>query len=235
MFNKESVDFLRIMNKITNSMVLSFPVTTGRTESADIAYKFDLSKYDTDGFENSIGIYDLSTFLNIFNLCDEDRNVEISENVITVSDKTTSVNFLTSATSVLTPFEYKQEQFDRSNEFPSVLEMTFTAEDIRKLKSASSTFRELDTAVISCDDSVELSLTQVGKFKKSSNSFRIKKSETGNKQFIIGIALETLSKIPQVDYKMSVKYNEPRNAYRIILTTDKIEGLSLIISVKNVD
>lgn len=235
MFNKESVDFLKTMNKIANSMVLSYPVTTGRTESADIAYKFDLSKYDTDGFDAPIGIYDLSTFLNIFGLCNDDRNVKITDNVITVSDNTTSVNFLTSATSVLTPFEFKQEQFDKSNSFPSVLEMTFTAEDIRKLKTASSTFRELDTAVISCDDTVELSLTQVGKFKKSSNSFRIKKSETGNKQFNIGIALETLSKIPQVDYKLCVKYNEPRNAYRIILTTDKIEGLEMIISVKNVE
>lgn len=235
MFNRESVDFLKVMNKITNSMVLNYPITTGRTESADIAYKFDLSKYDTDGFENPIGIYDLSTFLNIFGLCDEDREVNIDNNSITVSDKTTSVKFLTSATSVLSPYEFKQEQFDKTNEFPSVLEMNLTAEDIRKLKSASATFRELDTAVISCDESVELSLTQIGKFKKSSNSFRIKKNEESTKKFNVGISLETLSKIPQVDYTLIVKYNESRDAYRIILKTDKIDGLSLVISVKNVE
>lgn len=235
MFNRESVDFLKVMNKITNSMVLNYPITTGRTESADIAYKFDLSKYDTDGFENPIGIYDLSTFLNIFGLCDEDRDVNIDNNSITVSDKTTSVKFLTSATSVLSAYEFKQEQFDKTNEFPSVLEMSLSAEDIRKLKSASATFRELDTAVISCDDSVELSLTQIGKFKKSSNSFRIKKTEESTKKFNVGISLETLSKIPQVDYTLIVKYNESRDAYRIILKTDKIEGLSLVISVKNVE
>lgn len=235
MFNRESVEFLKVLNKITNSMVLNYPITTGRTESADIAYKFDLSKYDTDGFENPIGIYDLSTFLNIFGLCDENRNVNIDNNSITVSDSTTSVKFLTSATSVLSPYEFKQEQFDKTNEFPSVLEMNLTAEDIRKLKSASATFRELDTAVISCDDNVELSLTQIGKFKKSSNSFRIKKTEESTKKFNIGISLETLSKIPQVDYTLIVKYNESRDAYRIILKTDKIEGLSLVISVKNVE
>lgn len=235
MFNRESVDFLKVMNKITNSMVLNYPITTGRTESADIAYKFDLSKYDTDGFENPIGIYDLSTFLNIFGLCDEDREVNIDNNSITVSDKTTSVKFLTSATSVLSPYEFKQEQFDKTNEFPSVLEMNLTAEDIRKLKSASATFKELDTAVISCDDTVELSLTQIGKFKKSSNSFRIKKNEESTKKFNVGISLETLSKIPQVDYTLIVKYNESRDAYRIILKTDKIDGLSLVISVKNVE
>lgn len=235
MFNRESVDFLKVMNKITNSMVLTYPITTGRTESADIAYKFDLSKYDTDGFENPIGIYDLSTFLNIFGLCDESRDVNIDNNSITVSDSTTSVKFLTSATSVLSAYEFKQEQFDKTNEFPSVLEMNLTADDIRKLKSASATFKELDTAVISCDDTVELSLTQIGKFKKSSNSFRIKKNEESNKKFNVGISLETLSKIPQVDYTLIVKYNESRDAYRIILKTDKIEGLSLVISVKNVE
>ena len=235
MFNRESVDFLKVMNKITNSMVLTYPITTGRTESADIAYKFDLSKYDTDGFENPIGIYDLSTFLNIFGLCDESRDVNIDNNSITVSDSTTSVKFLTSATSVLSAYEFKQEQFDKTNEFPSVLEMNLTADDIRKLKSASATFKELDTAVISCDESVELSLTQIGKFKKSSNSFRIKKNEESAKKFNVGISLETLSKIPQVDYTLIVKYNESRDAYRIILKTDKIEGLSLVISVKNVE
>lgn len=235
MFNRESVDFLKVMNKITNSMVLTYPITTGRTESADIAYKFDLSKYDTDGFENPIGIYDLSTFLNIFGLCDESRDVSIDNNSITVSDSTTSVKFLTSATSVLSAYEFKQEQFDKTNEFPSVLEMNLTAEDIRKLKSASATFRELDTAVISCDESVELSLTQIGKFKKSSNSFRIKKNEESTKKFNVGISLETLSKIPQVDYTLIVKYYESRDAYRIILKADKIDGLSLVISVKNVE
>lgn len=235
MFNRESVDFLKVMNKITNSMVLTYPITTGRTESADIAYKFDLSKYDTDGFENPIGIYDLSTFLNIFGLCDESRDVNIDNNSITVSDKTTSVKFLTSARSVLSAYEFKQEQFDKTNEFPSVLEMNLTADDIRKLKSASATFKELDTAVISCDETVELSLTQIGKFNKSSNSFRIKKNEESTKKFNVGISLETLSKIPQVDYTLIVKYNESRDAYRIILKTDKIEGLSLVISVKNVE
>lgn len=230
MFNKESIDFLKTMSHISNSMVLNYPVTSGKTESADVAYKFDLSKFDTDGFEGQIGIFNLSAFLNIFSLCSDDRTVSINDNIITVSDDTTSVNYLTSATSILSQYEYGKEQFEKLLTFPSVLEMELTSEDLRKLKSASSALGELDTAVISAsDEGVELSLTQIGKFKQSSNSFKIKKNASASKMFNIGIMLETLSKIPQANYKMVVKYNESKDAYRVILST---ETLSIMVSTK---
>ena len=233
MFNTETVSFLRTINKITNSVILNYPITTGKTESADIAYMFDLSKFDTDGFDNPIGFYNLSNFLNVFNLFENDREVSIDGNVVSVKDDNTSINYLTTATDVLSQFEFKKEQFDKNDMFPTVLEMELTSGDIAKLKNAHSVFSELDTALITANEEVVLSLTQIGNFKMSSNSFKFVKDEAkSEKNFSIGITMDILSKIPQINYNLKVKYNEQRNAYRIVLSTDTF---SLVFSGKNVE
>lgn len=232
MFNTETVNFLKMINNITNSVVLKYPITTGKTESADIAYMFDLSKFDTDGFENPIGFYNLSNFLNAFNLFEDGAEISLEDNVIKISDDTTSISYLTTSLDVLSQYEFKKEQFDKNDTFPTVLEMELTNENIRKLKNAHSVFSELDCALISCGETTELSLTQIGNFKKSSNSFKIIKDEVATKNFKIAIPLDTLSKLPQVTYTLKVKYNETKNAYRIILNT---ETFTLVINGKTVE
>lgn len=230
MFNNETIAFLRTLNSITNSVVLQYPITVGRTESADIAYKIDLSKYDSEGFENDIGIYNLSAFLNVFNLFDKDRNVSINENVISISDNTTNANFLTSAIDILKQYQFKKEQFDKSEEFPVLLEMDFTSADIKKIRNASSVFKELDNLVLDCSgDETLFTLINTGEFKQSSNSFKFTKDEQSSHKFKINISLETLFKIPGGDYKLRVIYNEGKNAYRVMLTND---NMSLIVSTK---
>lgn len=232
MLNPETIVFLKMMGKVTDSMTLNYPITTGKTESSDIAYMFDLSKLDTDGFDSPIGIYKLSNFLNMFNLFKGDRDVKIDGNIIEVSDATTAAKYLTTSLEVMGPFEFKKEQFDKNDNFPTVLEMKLTADDLSKLRNASSVFEELDAVVITCNEHTEISLTQIGSFKASSNAFRIKKDEVGAKNFSVFAPIETLAKIPQADYNLVMKYNSDRDSYRIILST---EILTFVISAKNAE
>lgn len=231
MLNKETVTFLKQMNKLTNSVVLEYPITTGKTESADIAYQFDLSKLDSEGFQNRIGIYDLSVFLNIFNLFNLDYKVALDGNVMSVSDSTTSASYLTANLEILSCYLYKPEQFTKLDEFPEVLNMKLTADDIRRIRSASATFRELDTLAIECDERTTLSLKSVNQFQQSSNTFKIQKDEVSVKNFKLYVRLETLNKIPQIDYDLTVRYNKNKDAYRIILSAD---SLKMILTTKNV-
>lgn len=230
MFNNETVNFLKLMNKITNAIILTYPVTTGKTESSDIAYMFDLSKFDTDGFDGSLGFFNLSSFLSAFSLFGEDRDVKLENNIIKISDKNTSVGYLTSSQEVLQQYSFKKEQFDKNSEHPVVLEMKLTSDDINKIKCSSNVFSELDHLIISCDDETVLSLGTINNFKQSSNYFKIKKQEVSTKNFTIGLALDIIAKIPQIDYNLKVIYNEERDAYRIILNT---ETFSLVMSGKN--
>ncbi len=233
MFNRETVDFLKSINRISNSIVLTYPVTSGRSESADIAYRFDLSNLDQEGFDGEIGIYDLAGLLGIFGMFDSDRKVWVKDDVVMVSDGTTSVKYLTTSPSVLTQFTYGVAQFEKNDAVPTILRTTLTADDIKKLKIASTNLKELDTAVIRGQDGVvTLELAITSKFMKSSNSFTINKDAVASKDFVIGISLETISRIPQVDYTLLVKYNEPRNAYRVVLKTDAIAGFEMNLAVK---
>lgn len=231
MLNNESIKFLKSINSITNSVVLSYPITVGKTESADIAYMFDMSKFDTDGFDTDLGIYNLSSFLNVFSLFDDSREVNINNNSVSISDKNTRANYLLSSSEILNQFTWNKAQFDKSEQFPTVLEIDFDSNDIKKLKNASSVFSELDTLILECNENTTFSLTTAGEFKQSSNSFSFTKPQQSTKNFKVGISLETIFKIPLNNYKFIVKYNEARNAYRILLES---ENLSMIVSAKNV-
>lgn len=231
MLNNETIKFLKGINSITNSIALQYPITVGRTESADIAYMFDLSKLDTDGFDDSLGIYNLSSFLNVFSLFNDSREITLTDNIISVSDENTTANYLLSDLDILSPFAFKKEQFIKNDEFPTVLELKLTSNDLKKIKNASSVFDDLDTVMISCDENTTFSLTKVGEFKLSTNSFRFTKPEKSTKNFKISLSLNTISKIPVVDYTLVVKYNAERNSYRVILNS---ENLTLVLCTKNV-
>lgn len=230
MFNKETINFLKSVNKMTDSIVLEYPITVGKTESSNIAYMFDLSKFDTDGFDQKIGLYELSNFLNVFNLF-SDYDVNISNNIVSISDKTTNVKYLTSSIDIMNHFEFKKEQFDKCSAFPLVLEMKLTSLDLKKIKDASTIFKDLDTCFINCDEQTSISLGVFGSFNNSSNTFEIKKEEVSEKNFKIGISLEVINRIPNVEYDVKILYNEERNAYRIIFES---EYITLLISNKTV-
>ena len=109
----------------------------------------------------------------------------------------------------------------------SVLELDLTVSDLKKIKNASSVFTDLDTVLLSCDESTTISLTNAGEFNQSSNSFKFTKSERSTKNFKISVGLDTIFKLPVLDYRLAVKYNASRDAYRIILTT---ENLTILLS-----
>ena len=238
MLNGETVKFLKSITQITNSVMLRYPITVGRTESADVAYMVDLSKLDTDGFDDDLGIYNLSSFLSMFNLFSEKRDITVDNNVISIKDGTISASYLLANPAVLMAYSFKEEQFYKADEFPTVLEVDFTALDLKRLKSASDVFGELDSLIVECDESTtfKLSCDNDG-FKKSSNSFKFTKPVTASKNFKISVSLETVFKVPVADYKFIVKYNknndgiEGKSPYRIIL---KGEKMSLILATKSV-
>lgn len=227
MLNSETIRFLKCINTISNSIVLSYPITVGRTESADVAYMFDLSKLDTDGFDSELGIYNLSSFLNVFSLFNESRDVRIEDSVISVSDDRSSARYLISNPIILSQFSWNKDQFDKMEACPIVLDVDFGIDDIKRLKNAHSVFSELDMLEVECNENTKFSLTSSGEFKQSSNAFNFTKNTKSTKNFKGSISLETLFKIPVMNYRFVVRYNEPKNTYRVTLISD---NLTMIIS-----
>lgn len=228
MFNQKFVDFLKTFNKISNGVVLEYPVTSGKTDCSDIGFKFDISKFDDTQFEGKIGFIDLSSFLNVFNLV-EDPEVSMKDGVIVAKDNNSKVTYLTTTPSLMEDFEYPATQFDRMHAIPSVAEFTLSASDIRRIKQAGSSFKDLNAINFKGDDTVTISLTSTGKFNQSSNCFTINKDVETNKNFDLFVKLETFSKLPVLDYTVKVKYNEAKDAFRILFETS-IDGFEMFVS-----
>lgn len=213
---------------MTNSITLKFPITTCKSDM--LAFKFDLSQFDTDGFDK-IHLYNLSAFLNIFNLFDDDHKIEIKDNFITISNSDTMIKYIESEEVLLSAFELNERQFEITNSMPSVCEFTLTQNDIRKLKTANASFTEMDTVIIKCDEECNIYLSQLNSNNAFKNFFKIRKDVEIKKNFEIGISMEALTKLPNVEWKFAVKYNEAKDSYRIFLTSEDIVGFEVILAV----
>lgn len=229
MFNAKFVDFLRTFSKITNGVILEYPVTGGKTDCSDVAFKFDISKFDDNGFDGKIGFVDLSSFLNVFTLVDEPE-VSFSDGVISASNKDCSVKYFTSAVELISQYSFPVKQFDTAKSKPCVAEIPLSSADIRRIKSASSSFKELNAVCLKGEDNVVVTLSQVGKFNQSSNSFSITKNVDVKKNFEVSIALETFSKIPVIDYTVKVIYNEEKGKFRLLFVADNIPEFELFVA-----
>lgn len=232
MFNQQTVKFLKQVNKIGNSLTLRYPVTSARTESNDIAFRFDLKDFKEDEFSSEIGIYDLASLLGMFDLFGEEREVTVENNCIKFKNANFKADFLISADSTLTAFDFSDEQFSKTEGIPSICDFTLTESDLGKLIKAGSIMKDLDSIKISYDDSLKIALTSVSEFSASSNNFVIEKDSEASKNFAVSISLETLAKLPKSDYNVSVKYNETRGAYRILMKSIDLPGFMMILSVK---
>ena len=45
MLNRNTIEYLKVINKVTDSVVLSYPYTVGNSDSGDIAFKIDISNW----------------------------------------------------------------------------------------------------------------------------------------------------------------------------------------------
>lgn len=233
MLNRQTLDFLKIIGRFTDVTILRYPVTCGVSEDKDIVYSVDLSKFDTDGFDTALGIHKLNSFLNMFNMFDNDYELEVDNKSITVKDSRTSVRYLLAVPEAIASYDAKPEQFDlTANTFPSVLEFELTADTIKKLKAGASSFNELNTVLIEGGDTPNISLVQTeSREGMSSNLIKINIDEEANKNFKTGINIITLGRLPLGDYTVKVKYNETKDTYRLLLESKDIEGFRIILPV----
>lgn len=232
MLNRQTLDFLKIIGKFTDVTILRYPVTCGISEDKDIVYSVDISKFDTDGFDTALGIHKLNSFLNMFNMFDNDYELEVDDKSITVKDPDTSVRYLLAVPEAISSYDAQESQFDLTANIPSVLEFDLTTDIIKKLKAGASSFSELNTVLFEGGDNPNISLVQTeSREGMSSNTIKINIHEEAKKNFKMGISIITLGRLPLGNYRVSVKYNEAKDKYRIYLESKDIEGFRIILPV----
>ena len=238
MFSNELVNFLKSISKLSNSVILKSPVTTGKSESKDVTFKFDVQQvgnHPEDDFgDTQIGLFDLSAFLNVIGLFGDasNREVEFENSTIKIFNESNKANYIMTEPEILSNYVADLDQINKVASFPTVAEFSLTVDDIKKLRTSSIAFKNLELIQISSENEIEISLVSAGKFNKMSNSFTIKKTCNPDKVFNIKMGLETFMRLPLHDYTVNIKYNESRDAYRIMLNSQTVNGFVIQVAVK---
>jgi len=218
MLTKETLEILKSLTALNNQMIIG-NTQLGQDEFESIIFRCDLSKIDD--IPEEFGIFDTSNFLMAMDLL-EDPEVVLKDKVLTAKDENGTLEFLTSDISSLEDIHVDERKITTTVQIPSVLEFEFDTDLIQKIKKASSVFKAFDSLWISNNGfagKTELKLGTKNSFGKSSNTFKINVDadlETGH-EFQIALPIESILKIPSMDYKFSVKYNKERDTYRVVL------------------
>lgn len=233
MFNKEVLQVLQQVNSVTNSIILKYPQTIAVAETGDIQILFDLSKLDSEGFPD-IALKDcLSEFLALFKLFDSDRTVQIENNTIQVNSGKQSSTYISSNIALMDAYDKSPEQFQKTEEAPSVSTFILTDEDMKSLKNASGVFKDLSEVIFTSQDGeVSIGLGSTNKFGARDNQYNISKESETTKEFQIKIPVENFKVLPNSTYEVQVKYNSARDNYRIVLINQTLEGFKIMLSVK---
>jgi hypothetical protein len=233
MFNKNLTEVLSQVNSITNSIILRYPTTVAVSESQDVMVSIDVSVLDGDQFPE-IGLKDsLSDFLSLFKLFGEDREVSVENNTVSVSSGNNSSCYITDNIALMDAYDKDPEQFVKTEQAPSVASFDLAVDDIKNIKSATGVFKDLTEVLFtSIDGDMKVSLGATNKFNAKSNTYSVTKGAQTSKEFEIKIPVENFKMLPVSDYTVDVKYNSARDSYRVMLSSNSLDGFKIIMSVK---
>lgn len=230
--NKQLVQTLSQLNNITNTIILKHPITIASSEAKDIYVYLDVSQIDTKPFPD-IGLNDnLNNYLNLFKLFDDERDVTYNNDTIEIVSNKIKSSYISDNVALMQPYDISPYQFDKTEQVPTVCSIDLTVDDIKKLKSATSVFKDLSEIIFrSRDNEVSLCLGNTNKFNARDNSYSITKDTQSSKEFEVKIPVDNFKRIPESEYTLEIKYNEARDAYRLLLKNKTLSGLKIIMSV----
>lgn len=231
--NKSVLQILKEINKITDSVILKYPITYAASESNDIKVMVNLGNLDENAFPDIGLLNSLKSYLSLYDLFSDERKVTYENDTINITDGDLSSSFISSSLILMDAFNLDSDQFDKVSSAPSILEFTLSVDDINKLNKAAGTFKDLNEVIItSIDSESSISLGAIGKFNAKNNNFKIKKPEKSAKDFTIRIAMENFERLPVSEYSVKIKYNAAKDSYRLLLESNKIQDFKIILLTK---
>ena len=229
MLNKKLVNVLGALTGIASSVVLKYPVTILNSDAGDIVIRLNIQPLDETPFEE-FGIYNLSEFLSTFKLFNDYKCTQ-EENSIKIDSDGSSLQYLCTNLAALESHNKPASLIERIEVFPSVATFTLTKDDVKLIKSAAGVFKTLNDVVFEASDKMVIKLDNTNSFNAKSNTFAIKKESEITQSFKVTIPSENFITLPLSDYTVEVKYNESKQAYRIIMKSTEID-MQVLLAVK---
>lgn len=217
MLNESSIQVLNSITNITNSAIISYPVTTISNISSDVLMNIDFSKLEEE-FEE-YGIYDLSSFLGALSVLEE-PTITKDGIIITAKDENSSIQFVSSHPSSLGDYTTNPENITSTCAGHSVVEATIDIALMSKIRKGANVFKTLKDLFITKEgDIVTLKTGNKESFSSSSNSYSLKLETTLNTgpDFEIAVPIANFLALPSADFTLKIKHNEVHNQRRLVL------------------
>ncbi len=222
MVNQEVRTIMKSLIPINNSQIVE-KVMLFQDEFKTIVGQANLGEVDSDLPEDGFGIYDTSNFLASLDLLD-DPEIVLENGTIIASDESSKLRFITSDPSQL-DIDVNPKVITTTLKVDSAMEFDIGSELLNKIKKASSVFKTFDTLfIIKEGRNVSLKIGSKDSFSKTNNSFSINiipSLDNGNdNDFELALPLESILKIPVMDYTFRIKHNIEKDVYRIVVDND---------------
>jgi len=219
MFSPDFREVLKNLTNITNSFIVQNQMVF-TDEFQQIVVAVDAKKLGED-FDQSIPINEMTGFLSTVNLFEEPE-ISIKDRIINIKDESSKAKYLTSDIKSMKKVDYKI--IESTKKVDTVLTFDITEDILNKIKSAASVLKDANSLTINNSDSLELIIGNTSSFEALNNSFTIKIDDySGSIEKSINIPLESVLKLPVADYKVQVKHNKEKDAYRVYMENPILE------------
>lgn len=219
MFTKEFLASLKSAGAFSDKAVLKYPVTTINSDSNDVVININAEALGCSEFEDT-GVYELSKFLNMFAIF-EGAEVKREGDLLKIQNTSESATFTLCELSLLESHNLNSQIIGSLTQFPSISEFMLNAADLQIIKKASSILSELNALEIKgVGNNTTVALGFHNRFNSSQNSYKKDYLGTSTQDFALMLGIENIQKLPIADYKVSVKYNSDKSAYRVLFEAD---------------
>lgn len=230
MFNKNLIRTLSVLNPITNTIILNYPITAGISEDHSICFKFSVEKIDNSEF-NEINLNDsLKDFINLFSLFDD---FECSENagIFTVKDSRNKADFILSDPDLMRNFKVPSDFFTKVNSAPVVAEFDLDTNTLKKIRTSLGVFKTANCISFNSEDNeLFVKVETYTRFDANSNTFSVKFDGNPEKEFKIKLSTANFSLLPICNYKVKVIYSSNNDTYTIHMSSSDIPDFEIVLA-----
>lgn len=232
MFNQKTVKIFKVLSAITNTLVVRYPLTLGKSEDGSMCYLLDISEFDDEFKEDLYFNNNFDSFLSIFNLFDE-YHTQFNNGVLTISslDNRTKSDFILSDKDLMKSYDLEPNLFTRISSIPTICTFNLPVGSIKNIRSACGVFSDLSDVIFTVTDKVQVQLGNYSKFNARSNSYNQTLDADVKKECCIRISSTALKTLPVCDYQVEVKYSSNKDAYRILMKAQGFKDLQILLSV----
>jgi len=231
--NENTRSVLSQLTEINKICVIDYPVMSFKSESGSV-YSFFSTKDMGEKEFNPFGIFNVQELLQVINL-DEDTETTLDKNVLNIKGSNSVIKYTTTDLGILGDYtKIKPQVLERTKAVQTVVDFELSADNFTKIKKASDVFKNLEDLIITANDTdITVEVGESNTKIKNSNSYKLNLQGESSKDVNVSINVKNLKMIPLGNYQVQIKYNEEKDAYRILMTSKDIDSLEFIIAIQS--